>query len=115
MPGVDNVSNKDASMISTLITPTNSNLLFKRLGHFSFDENSSSGYMTRELKTVYIDVMCQYFKITFHKCYENPQNTFNQVGLIRLQFGGSYIGEHEYTMIKEASQATSANNLPQYG
>ena len=56
---------------SQLITPLTANILFKRLGHFQLDSNVQSNYYSRELKTVHISVPCQYFKLVFHKNYEN--------------------------------------------
>jgi len=45
MPGVDIPAHMEAHLgISSLVTPSNSNLLFRRLGHFSLDSNEQSGY-----------------------------------------------------------------------
>jgi len=85
--------------LSQLVTPATSNLLFRRLGHFSLDNNIQSGFQSRELKTVHLNVSCQYFKIVLHKNYENPHNNFNQVGLIKLQFHGTYIGDYEANLL----------------
>jgi hypothetical protein len=92
---------------SQLITPLTANILFKRLGHFALDNNAQSGYQTRELKTVHISVPCQYFKLVFHKNYENAHNPFNQVGLIRLTFIGNYLGDYEAHMLSGKEQMTN--------
>ncbi|RYG54431.1 hypothetical protein EON66_07145, partial [archaeon] len=38
----------------------------------------------RELKSVYVDARGSFLKLIIHKCYINPQNLFNQVGLIAI-------------------------------
>lgn len=78
LPGVDSPNDLAASVgVSTLITPQNSNLLFNRLGHFSLDSNASTGFQSRELKTVHLGVNCQFFKLVLHKNHENKLNLFN--------------------------------------
>ena len=66
---------------------------FKRLGYLSLDQNERSNYQVclvvlnlnsdpvkaRELKSVYIDVEVEFFKLVIHKCYINRYNLFNQV------------------------------------
>ena len=42
MPGVD--SQMDQFGISSLVTPASSNVMFRRLGHFSLDSNEQSGF-----------------------------------------------------------------------
>jgi len=37
--------------------------MFKKLGHFVLDDNQANGFLSRELKTVFVDITCQYFKI----------------------------------------------------
>lgn len=32
--------------------------LFQLMGHFQLDDNTGSGFESRELKTVYLDVIC---------------------------------------------------------
>ena len=53
MPGAE-----DMPGISNLVTPANSNQIFNRIGHFSLDNNESSGFQSRELKTVHMGVTC---------------------------------------------------------
>ena len=64
---------------------------FKRLGHFSLNDNEKTHFEARELKSVYIDVYCQYIKLVFHKCYTNKSNIFQQVGLVNLSSLGEII------------------------
>ena len=44
MPGVDNPAHMDHLGVSSLVTPANSGLLFRRHGHFSLDSNEQSGF-----------------------------------------------------------------------
>ena len=85
MPGVDNTGLLDAQLgVSSLVTPATSNILFRRLGHFSLDSNEQSGFQSRELKTVHLGVTCQFFKLVLHKSHDNSYNLFNQIGLVKL-------------------------------
>ena len=84
MPGVDGDQSGQLPGISTLVTPATSDRLFNRIGHFSLDNNESSGFQSRELKTVHMGVTCQFFKLLLHKNHDNSYNLFNQVGLIKL-------------------------------
>ena len=77
-------------------------MLFRRLGHFSLDSNEQSGFQSRELKTVHLGVTCQFFKLVLHKNYDNNYNLFNQVGLVKLQFVGRYLGDYEVNALKGA-------------
>lgn len=82
MPGttqsnLDQYTPNSAMAASQLITPLTANLLFKRLGHFTLDNNMSSKYQSRELKTVHVVVPCQYFKLVLHKNFDNQHNIFN--------------------------------------
>ena len=109
MPGVDTPAYADASVgISSLVTPANSNVLFKRLGHFSLDSNEQSGFQSRELKTVHLGVTCSFFKLILHRSHENSYNLFNQVGIVKLQFIGRHLGDYEVQALK-GSQSLLAN------
>lgn len=78
MPGVDTPAHMEPHHgLSQLVTPANSGLIFRRLGHFSLDNNEQSGYQSRELKTVHLGVTCQYFKLVMHKSHDNSYNLFN--------------------------------------
>ena len=99
MPGVDNPGSMDPG-ISTLVTPESSNILFRRLGHFSLDSNEQSGFQSRELKTVHLGVTCEFFKLVLHRNHDNSYNLFNQVGLVKLQFMGHFLGDYELQAIK---------------
>ena len=54
-----------ASVQLSSLAPTNPQSVvgFIPLGFFQLDDNRGSNYQSRELKTVYLDVICQTFKI----------------------------------------------------
>ena len=91
MPG----NSIDEVGMSGMLNSSNSQNLFTPLGHFQLDDNTGSNYQSRELKTVYLDLIASYFKISFTKNYDNRQNKFNQVGIIKMQFTGTFLGEYE--------------------
>ena len=70
-------------------------MFFKKAGHFTLDDNSSSGFKARELKTVYIDVNCQYVKLSLQKSYPNEKNIFNQAAIVSLKCMGQPLGTYE--------------------
>lgn len=88
-----------AAGAGALISMSNPHLSFKRLGHFSLDDNVRTNYQARELKTVYLEEHCQYLKLVLHKNHLNQFNIFNQVGLVSVQCLGSYMGDYEVGMI----------------
>uniref|UniRef100_A0A8D0GX11 Centrosomal protein of 104 kDa n=1 Tax=Sphenodon punctatus TaxID=8508 RepID=A0A8D0GX11_SPHPU len=51
---------------------------FRRLGYVSLSDNEKTGYKARELKSVYVDAVGQYLKLTFHKNYVNRYNLYSQ-------------------------------------
>jgi centrosomal protein CEP104 len=54
---------------------------FDRLGYISPGDNSKNSYKARELKTIHIDSKCLYVQLTFHRCFVNALNLYNQVFL----------------------------------
>ena len=62
------------------------------------------------MKTVHLGVTCQFFKLVLHRNHDNGYNLFNQVGLVKLQFLGRYLGDYELQALKG-----SPNLQVQYG
>lgn len=52
---------------------------FKRLGHVDLSDNERTGQQARELKSVRVDAMGLYVKLSLHKNYYHQRNTYNQV------------------------------------
>jgi hypothetical protein len=72
---------------------------YQNLGFFQLDDNRQSNYQSRELKTVYLEVICQQFRIQLGKNYDNRLNKFNQVGLVKMLFEGQYLGNYELQQV----------------
>lgn len=68
---------------------------FTKLGHFTLDDGSKGMHQQWELKTVYMDACCQYIKICLHKNYENKQNPFNQVAVVRIAAQGAIASDYQ--------------------
>ena len=49
---------QDFSGAGALISMSNPNLTFTRIGHFSLDDNIRTNFQARELKTVYLEQYC---------------------------------------------------------
>ena len=61
---------------------------YNRLGKFTLDDNSQSGYQARESKSVYLDTEWQYLKFVFSQCHVNKYNIFNQVSVQSIKWYG---------------------------
>jgi centrosomal protein CEP104 len=77
---------------------------YQNLGFFQLDDNRQSNYQSRELKTVYLEVICQQFRIQLGKNYDNRLNKFNQVGLVKMLFEGQYLGNYELQQVYPPQQ-----------
>jgi centrosomal protein CEP104 len=62
---------------------------FERLGYVSLGDNSKNAYRARELKTVHLDTYCTYLQLSFHRCFVNSLNLYNQVGLVAVNILGN--------------------------
>ena len=58
--------------------------LFKRIGHFSLDDNHKTNLTSRELKTVYVECNCQFLMLRMAKNHANGYNRFNQIAIVSL-------------------------------
>jgi centrosomal protein CEP104 len=67
---------------------------FRRLGSMSLDSNERSGYRARELKSVYLDATGRFLKLTFHKCFINKFNLYNQIGIVAVNVLGTALEDH---------------------
>ncbi|XP_048375187.1 centrosomal protein of 104 kDa [Sphaerodactylus townsendi] len=61
---------------------------FRRLGYVSLSDNKKTSFKARELKSVYVDAVGQYLKLTFHKNYVNRYNLYSQVALVAVNIIG---------------------------
>uniref|UniRef100_A0ABI8ANC5 TOG domain-containing protein n=1 Tax=Felis catus TaxID=9685 RepID=A0ABI8ANC5_FELCA len=61
---------------------------FRRLGYVSLCDNEKTGCRARELKSVYVDAVGQFLKLTFHENHLNKYNIYNQVALVAVNIIG---------------------------
>lgn len=61
---------------------------FRRLGYVSLSDNEKTGFKARELKSIHLDAVGQYLKLTFHKNYVNRYNLYNQVAIVAVNVLG---------------------------
>ena len=80
---------------SHLLSHSNQQQFFKKVGHFTLDDNHGSYFTARELKTVYLDCTCQYLKLSLQKSYHNEKNIFNQAAIVSLKISGVPLGIYE--------------------
>ena len=49
---------------------------------------------------MHLGVTYEYFKLVLHRNHDNSYNLFNQVGLVKLQFMGHFLGDYEVQALK---------------
>uniref|UniRef100_K3WU05 Centrosomal protein CEP104 N-terminal domain-containing protein n=1 Tax=Globisporangium ultimum (strain ATCC 200006 / CBS 805.95 / DAOM BR144) TaxID=431595 RepID=K3WU05_GLOUD len=59
---------------------------FQRLGFVSFQSNEQSNFTARELKIIAFPTQekVTMIRLVLHSCHANPQNMFEQVGLLSV-------------------------------
>ena len=67
------------------------NLRYKYVGFIKMDTNERSQFRARESRKVYVNTKSLFLKIELGQNYRNEFNIFNQVGLMNLDFYGSYL------------------------
>ncbi|KAM4737968.1 centrosomal protein of 104 kDa isoform 1-T3 [Anableps anableps] len=61
---------------------------FHRLGYVSLSDNEKTGFKARELKSVHVDAIGTYLRITLHRNHANRYNRYNQVALVAINILG---------------------------
>ena len=64
---------------------------YKYLGFIKMDTNERSQFKARESRKVYVNTKSLFLKIQLGKNYTNQYNAFDQVGLMNLDFFGTYL------------------------
>jgi hypothetical protein len=79
----------DGGIVSKLGSILN-NIRFRYL-FFNLKVTPSEGksYTERELKSINVDVVVNGLQLTFHRCFINHLNIYNQVGLVAFSLLGS--------------------------
>uniref|UniRef100_A0A668AVZ9 Centrosomal protein of 104 kDa n=1 Tax=Myripristis murdjan TaxID=586833 RepID=A0A668AVZ9_9TELE len=61
---------------------------FRRLGYVCLSDNEKTGFKARELKSIHVDAIGLYLRITFHRNHVNRYNLYNQVALVAINVLG---------------------------
>ncbi|KAI1892582.1 hypothetical protein AGOR_G00135060 [Albula goreensis] len=77
---------------------------FRRLGYVSLSDNEKTGYKARELKSVHVDAMGTYLRLTFHRNHINRCNLYNQVALVAINILGDPVDGREMEIIPTRDQ-----------
>ncbi|XP_027858186.1 centrosomal protein of 104 kDa [Xiphophorus couchianus] len=64
---------------------------FHRLGYVSLSDNEKTGFKARELKSVHVDAVGTYLRITLHRNHANRYNRYNQVALVAINVLGDLL------------------------
>ena len=64
---------------------------YKYIGFIKMDTNERSHFKARESRKVYVNTKSLFLKIQLGKNYTNQYNAFDQVGLMNLDFFGTYL------------------------
>lgn len=86
---------------------------FVRLGHVSLEDNRSTNFQTRELKSVHVDCVCRFVRILVHKNHINELNLYNQVGIVALNMIGD--GSSVATSSSNSNLMAPGDNMFAYG
>ncbi|XP_065061516.1 centrosomal protein of 104 kDa-like isoform X2 [Rhopilema esculentum] len=99
-----------AGLASNQQAPSLINCKFTRLGYVSLSSNEQSNFKTRELKSVSLNIECQFVKFLVHKNHVNKHNLYNQINVIAVNLIGDPIDEM-YSETKKMNLSTAAEDL----
>ncbi|XP_070696146.1 centrosomal protein of 104 kDa [Pempheris klunzingeri] len=76
----------------------------RRLGYVSLSDNEKTGFKARELKSVHVDAIGTYLRITFHRNHVNRYNRYNQVALVAINVLGDSLDGNAFNTIPSREQ-----------
>ncbi|XP_030280271.1 centrosomal protein of 104 kDa isoform X1 [Sparus aurata] len=76
----------------------------RRLGYVSLSDNEKTGFKARELKSVHVDVIGTYLRITLHRNHVNRYNQYNQVALVAINVLGDSVDGNAFNTIPSREQ-----------
>ncbi|XP_035512002.1 centrosomal protein of 104 kDa isoform X1 [Morone saxatilis] len=76
----------------------------RRLGYVSLSDNEKTGFKARELKSVHVDAIGTYLRITFHRNHVNRYNNYNQVSLVAINVLGDSLDGNAFNTIPSREQ-----------
>ncbi|XP_019718495.1 centrosomal protein of 104 kDa isoform X2 [Hippocampus comes] len=75
-----------------------------KLGYVSLSDNEKTGFRARELKSVHLDAVGTYLRITFHRNHANRHNRYNQVALVAINVLGDPLDESAFHTVPSREQ-----------
>ncbi|XP_062283422.1 centrosomal protein of 104 kDa [Scomber scombrus] len=76
----------------------------RRLGYVSLSDNEKTAFKARELKSVHVDAIGTYLRITFHRNHVNRHNHYNQVALVAINVLGDSLDGNAFNTIPSREQ-----------
>ncbi|KAM6925519.1 centrosomal protein of 104 kDa [Xenentodon cancila] len=76
----------------------------RRLGYVSMSDNEKTGFKARELKSVHLDAIGKYLRITLHRNFVNRYNHYSQVSLIAINVLGDALDGNAFNTIPSREQ-----------
>ncbi|XP_074500766.1 centrosomal protein of 104 kDa isoform X3 [Sebastes fasciatus] len=76
----------------------------RRLGYVSLSDNEKTGFKARELKSVHVDAVGTYLRITLHRNHTNHYNHHNQVALVAINVLGDSLDGNAFNTIPSREQ-----------
>ncbi|XP_028266761.1 centrosomal protein of 104 kDa [Parambassis ranga] len=76
----------------------------RRLGYVSLSDNEKTGFKARELKSVHVDAVGTYLRVTFHENHVNRYNHYNQVALVAINVLGDSLDGNAFNTIPSREQ-----------
>ncbi|KAK2897889.1 centrosomal protein of 104 kDa isoform X2 [Channa argus] len=76
----------------------------RRLGYVSLSVNEKTGFKARELKSVHVDAVGTYLRITLHRNHVNSYNQYNQVALVAINVLGDSLDGNAFNTIPSREQ-----------
>ncbi|XP_028309015.1 centrosomal protein of 104 kDa isoform X1 [Gouania willdenowi] len=76
----------------------------RRLGYVSLSDNEKTHFKARELKSVHVDAVGKYLRITFHHNHGNRYNHYNQVALVAINVLGDSLEGNAFNTMPSREQ-----------
>ncbi|XP_029362687.1 centrosomal protein of 104 kDa isoform X2 [Echeneis naucrates] len=77
---------------------------WREVGYVSLSDNEKTGFKARELKSVHVDAIGTYLRMTFHKNHVNIYNHYNQVSLVAINVLGESLDGNAFNTIPSREQ-----------
>ncbi|XP_070824832.1 centrosomal protein of 104 kDa [Chaetodon trifascialis] len=76
----------------------------RRLGYVSLSDNEKTCFKARELKSVHVDAIGTYLRITFHRNHVNRYNHYSQVALVAINVLGDSLDGNAFNTLPSREQ-----------